>query len=199
MVWFDGLDLPLVAVLDAGFIEFGPDEVTDRSTPHLSRNERLWGHAGLRPLGAPPPSRTSPLMAYRWEHTDAALSAQLELAGEGHAGSALARGHAAVRYTNPATGADALATMRMEMHRLAAGAVSATRRSVGSSVWQVFDGDGTFELDGRAVDVSRGDVIAVPSWCPLRVRTRSGFEVFSFSDAPVYEALGLATPEVAAE
>ena len=30
MVWLDGLDIPLVSGLDAGFFEFGPDEVSDR-------------------------------------------------------------------------------------------------------------------------------------------------------------------------
>ena len=50
MVWLDGLDIPLVSGLDAGFFEFGPDEVSDRSTPHASRSERLWAHPGLRPV-----------------------------------------------------------------------------------------------------------------------------------------------------
>jgi gentisate 1,2-dioxygenase len=193
MLWLDGLDIPLVAALDAGFFEFGPDEITDRSTPQISRNERLWGHPGLRPIGVQV-SRTSPLMAYRWEHTDAALSAQLELDESGNAG-AVGPGHAAVLFTNPATGGDALVTMRTELHRLQAGAASATTRSVGSSVWQVFDGEGTFELGGQEVDVGAGDVVAVPSWCEFRVRGRSDLDVFVFSDAPIYEMLNLAQPD----
>src|SRR5881392_981541 len=32
MVWLDGLDIPLVSSLDAGFFEPGSDELTDRST-----------------------------------------------------------------------------------------------------------------------------------------------------------------------
>jgi gentisate 1,2-dioxygenase len=193
MLWLDGLDIPIVSALDAGFFEFGADEVTDRSTPRVSRSEQLWGHAGLRPVGAPT-SRTSPLMAYRWEHTDAALAAQLDLDAAGHAG-AVAPGHAAVRFTNPSTGGDALVTMRMEVHRFAPGAESTPSRVVGSSVWQVFDGDATFVLGGRAVDVNAGDVVAVPSWCELTIRSRAALDVFVFSDAPVYELLNLANPE----
>ena len=193
MLWLDGLDIPIVSALDAGFFEFGPDEVTDRSTPRVSRSERLWGHPGLRPIGAPP-AKTSPLMAYRWEHTDAALRAQLELDAAGHVGAA-GPSHAAVRFTNPSTGGDALVTMRMEMHRLEVGAASVASRSVGSSVWQVFDGDGTFELGGRSVDVQAGDVVAVPSWCEYRIRARSLLDVFVFSDAPIHEMLNLADPE----
>jgi gentisate 1,2-dioxygenase len=193
MVWLDGLDIPLVSALDAGFFEFGSDEVTDRSTPAVSRSERLWGHPGLRPVAAPA-ARTSPLMAYRWEHTDAALAAQLEVDAAGHPG-AVGTGHAAVRFTNPTTGADALVTLRMELHRLNAGATSSEQRVVGSSVWQVFDGRGTIELDGQAFDIAYGDVVAVPSWCPVRITAATSIDLFMFSDAPVYEALDLADPE----
>jgi gentisate 1,2-dioxygenase len=193
MAWLDGLDIPLVSALDAGFFELGPDEVTDRSTPARSRNERLWAHAGLRPIGADI-GRTSPLMAYRWAETDAALAAQLELDAEGHPG-AVERGHAAVRFTHPGTGGDALVTLRMEMHRIAAGATTSTTRAVGSAVWQVFDGDGTFDLNGRRVEVAPGDVVAVPSWCPVSIAAGAHLDAFVFSDAPVYEALNLATPE----
>jgi gentisate 1,2-dioxygenase len=190
MVWLDGLDIPLVSVLDAGFFEFGPDELTDRSTPATSRAERLWGHAGLLPLGqtvAP----SSPLAAYRWRRTDEALSAQLELDAAGHAG-AVGRGHAAVRFTNPGNGRDALITMRLELHRLTAGARTSRTRAVGSSVWQVFRGDGWIELGEERFDVGPGDVVTVPSWCPLRLGATTALDVFTFNDAPVYEALGLA-------
>ena len=64
---------------------FGPDVLATKQTPQVSRNERLWGHPGLTPDGAAAP-KASPLMAYRWEHTDGALSAQFELEDEGYAG-----------------------------------------------------------------------------------------------------------------
>jgi gentisate 1,2-dioxygenase len=89
-----------------------------KETPEVSRNERLWGHPGLTPVGAPPP-KASPLMAYRWEHTDAALTAQVELEREGHPG-VVEPGHAVVRFTNPATAGDCLSTMRCQSLRSAA-------------------------------------------------------------------------------
>ncbi len=193
MVWLDGLDIPLVSGIDAGFFEFGPDELSDRSTPESSRSERLWAHPALRPVSAGS-AKTSPLMAYRWKHTDAALTAQLQLESEGCDG-VLAPGHAAVRFTNPTNGRDALVTMRMEMHRLASGASSPLPRRVGSSVWQVFEGNGVIELAGHEHEVSKGDVIAVPSWCPMRLSSSLGLDLFMFSDAPIYEALDLVDPK----
>jgi gentisate 1,2-dioxygenase len=191
MAWLDGLDIPLVAGLDAGFFEFGPDTISDSSTPDRSRGERLWAHPGLRPLAGidgPPPK--APLPAYRWHHTDEALAAQLELAAEGHAG-AVAPGHAAIRFSNPATGRDALATLRTEMHRLTAGTRTPVTRTVGSAVWQVFSGEGTAELGDKRFDVATGDLVAVPSWQPLSWTAHTSLDLFAFSDAPVYEALGL--------
>jgi gentisate 1,2-dioxygenase len=171
MAWLDGLDIPMVATLDQGFFEFGPDQVRDTSTPDRSRGERLWGGPGLTPVSAAgKPRPASPLMAYRWARTDAALSAQLELEFEGHPG-VTEPGHAAVRFTNPTTGGDALPTMRTEMHRLRAGMATAATRTTASSVWQVFDGRGTVTLDGDAHELGHGDVVAVPSWCELAVGT----------------------------
>lgn len=190
MAWIDGLDIPLVRQLDAGFFEFGPDQMATRSTPATSRSERLWAHPGLSPLGAPR-TGASPLVAYRWEHTNAALGAQLELEAEGHAG-VVEPGHAAVRFCDPRTGADALTTIRTEMHRLAPRTTAATIRTVGSAVWQVFSGSGVVTIDTERHDVEIGDLFAVPSWTPCTVETEAGLDAFRCSDGPVYEALGLA-------
>jgi gentisate 1,2-dioxygenase len=190
MAWIDGLDIPFVRQLDAGFFEFGPDELATRETPAVSRNEQLWGHPGLMPSGVPAP-KASPLMAYRWEHTDAALHAQLELEAEGHPG-VVEPGHAAVRFTNPATAGDALSTIRCEMHRLQPGCQTAATRAAGSAVWQIFDGTGTVHLGAGPYQIARGDLFAVPSWVPLSIATQGGLDAFCFSDEPIFAALGLA-------
>ncbi|WP_416070212.1 cupin domain-containing protein [Streptomyces scabiei] len=192
MVWIDGLDIPLVRQLVFGFFEFGPDRLATHATPATSRNERLWGHPGLRPVGAPP-TPASPLTAHRWGHTDAALAAQLELEHEGYPG-VVEPGHAVVRFTDPATARDALPTIRTEMHRLRPGARTATTRVVGSAVWRVFAGAGAdaAEVGGERYEVAEEDLFAVPSCAPLNLSTDSGLDAFRFSDDPVYEALGLA-------
>jgi gentisate 1,2-dioxygenase len=105
MAWLDGLDIPLVAETDQGFFEFGPDQVRNRETPDRSASERLWGQPGLTPVALAGTRPASPLVAYRWAHTDAALAAQLELEAAGNRQGlpgVLEPGHAAVRYTNPA-------------------------------------------------------------------------------------------------
>jgi gentisate 1,2-dioxygenase len=200
MAWIDGLDIPFQYASEAQFFEFGRDEISDeeRITPDRSRSERLWGHPGLRPLGAPATGPGTPLLAYRWEHTDRALIDQLDLEAEGYAGT-VEPGHAAVRFTDPRTGVDVLPTIRAEMHRVRRGAETAPVREVGASVYQVFDGSGTVTVGSEQWTVTRGDLFVVPSWQPLSVRSEAGatdsdsgaLDLFRFSDSPVFEALQL--------
>ena len=191
MAWIDGLDIPLVDQLDAGFFEFGADQLGTTATPDRSMSERIWGHPGLRPVaGAAARPASSPLMAYRWQHTDAALREQLDGA-DGGVVATVEPGHAAVRFTNPGTGGDALRTIRTEMHRVVAGTRTTDVRHVGSSVWQVFSGTGTVRIADQRYEVATGDLFAVPSWAPHSIEATSDLDAFRFSDEPVYEALGL--------
>jgi gentisate 1,2-dioxygenase len=189
MAWIDGLDIPFVHHTDSAFFEFGPDQVSERSTPARSRAERLWAHPGLRPVSsADAKTPSSPIAAYRWEHTDRALADQLALEAEGHPG-VVEPGHAAVRFTNPTTGGDVMPTIRAEFHRLRPDAKTAARREVGSSVFQVFDGRGTVRVGDREWTVGHGDLFVVPSWQPLSLTTDEGLDLFRFSDTPIFERL----------
>ncbi|ONI90132.1 cupin [Actinosynnema sp. ALI-1.44] len=190
MAWIDGLDIPFQYYGDATFFEFGPDEVDTRDDPALSRSERLWAHPGLRPLTHLRPTPATPLLAYRWEHTDRALAEQLAMEAEGYPAT-VEPGHAAVRYTNPTTGGDVLPTIRTEFHRLAAGTSTGQRRAVGSSVFQVFDGTGEVTVGTERWTVDRGDLFVVPSWHPLTLATETGMDLFTFGDAPIFERLNL--------
>jgi len=189
MAWIDGLDIPFAHHTESTFFEFGPDEVSDRGTPDRSRSEHLWAHPGLAPVsasGVPTPS--SPLAAYRWEFTDNALNDQLKLESAGHSG-VVEPGHAAVRFTNPTTGGDVMPTIRAEFHRLRRGAETATRREVGSSVFQVFEGTGRVRVGDREWTLTHGDLFVVPSWQPLTLATDEGLDLFRFSDTPIFDRL----------
>ena len=132
---------------------------------------------------------SSPIAAYRWEHTDRALAEQLLLEDEGHPAT-VSQGHAAVRYTNPTTGGDVMPTIRAEFHRLRAGASTEPLREVGSSVWQVFEGSGSVVLNGETRTLEKGDLFVVPSWAAWSLQAdRPSFDLFRFSDAPIFERL----------
>lgn len=190
MAWIDGLDIPLAHYIDTGFFEFGSERVTDYATPNFSRAERLWAHPGLRPLSGLQDTVNSPIAAYRWEHTDRALTEQLLLEAEGKPAT-VEQGHAGVRFVNPTTGGDVMPTLRAQFHRLRAGTVTPPRREVGSSVFQVFEGDGSVVLDGTEHQLATGDMFCVPSWCSWSLQADTQFDLFHFSDHPLIEKLHL--------
>lgn len=195
MAWIDGLDIPFCHQNDVGFFEFGSERVTDYATPRFSRGERLWAHPGLRPLSGLKETVSSPIGAYRWEHTDRALTEQLLLEEEGQPAT-VEQGHAAVRYVNPTNGGDVLPTMRAEFHRLRAGTVTPPRREVGSTVFQVFSGRGGAVIGGQEHALEVGDMFVVPSWVPWSLWAEDQFDLFRFSDAPIMERLHFARTSV---
>ena len=188
MAWLDGLDIPFSQQMDVGFFEFGSDKVTDYATPDFSRGERLWAHPGLRPLSGLQNTVSSPLAAFRWAHTDQALSEQLMLEDEGYPAT-FEPGHAAIRFTNPTTGGDVMPTIRCQFHRLRAGTESVMRQEVGSNVFQVFDGKGAVNLAGETYPLNKGDMFVAPSWVPFQLQAETEFDLFRFSDAPIMERL----------
>lgn len=188
MAWIDGLDIPFSQMNDVGFFEFGSDRVTDYATPMYSRGERLWCHPGLRPLSGLQNTVSSPIGAYRWEHTDRALTEQLLLEEEG-VPATVEQGHAAIRYVNPTTGGDVMPTIRAEFHRLRQGTVTPTRREVGSTIFQVFEGNGSVVLNGEETKLEKGDIFVIPSWIAWSLQAETMLDLFRFSDAPIMERL----------
>ena len=193
MAWIDGLDIPFAYYTESQFFEVGRERLSpaERVTPDFSRSERLWAHPGLCPVAHLQEQTATPMLAYRWVDTDRALTEQLALEAEGYAAT-LSPGHAAVRYTNPTNGRDVLPTIRCEMHRLRGGASSLTKREVGSSVFQVFDGQGMVTMGESQWQVRRGDMFVVPSWTSFSARCDAGatsLDLFRFSDTPIFEAV----------
>ena len=154
------------------------------------------GGPGLIPVSAAgQPRPASPLMAYRWAHTDAALRAQLGLESEGHPG-VLEPGHAAVRFANPTTGGDALPTMRTELHRLRAGPARPapaprrprSGRSSTAAARSGWTASGASSRRATCSSCRRG-----PPWS---LEADTEFDLFRFSDAPIVEKLSLLRTEV---
>jgi gentisate 1,2-dioxygenase len=183
MLWMDVLDLPVVAALEAVFFEEGPSEDVERLTDPVSRSERSYGAAGLLP---PPRRRTqprhSPLLAYRWADTDRALARRLDVTGAEAA---------TMTYVDPTRGTDVMPTMRCDAHRVLAGGRSPRLRQTGSRVATVFRGSGVAVVGDQRFEIAPGDIVAVPSWTDWQLEADDELDVFSTSDAPVLDALGL--------
>jgi gentisate 1,2-dioxygenase len=183
MIWFDGLDMPTVSALDAIFLENYPDELL-QPVQTRNRSQRQYPANGLLPAGAsaPPGPGHSPLLAYRWADTDAALDDLLE-SGDGRMAS--------LEFTDPTSGRPVMPTLACEMHRVVPGERTPTRRKVGSSVLVVYRGAGASVINGTRFQWGPGDMLAVPSWAAVDHEASEPSDLFAISDAPVLQALGL--------
>lgn len=183
MVWFDGLDLPLVKYLDAVFFEQYPTETLQPIEGH-NLSERWFGGRGTVPVTPSGSSDVhySPLRVYRYVDTDAALSALLEGSGGPMA---------SLEYVNPLTGASAFPTLGCAMHRLIPGGRTPSVRRVGSSVFVAFRGAGTTVIDSQSFAWEAGDMFVVPAWAKVDHEASEVSDLFTISDAPVMRALGL--------
>jgi gentisate 1,2-dioxygenase len=185
VVWFDGLDVPLLVSLRAGFYR-DPSAHVDRSAIRDSAGTEATG-LGLVPAGQRA-DRDSPVRRYPWDEAYPALQRLL----------AMSNGDAVLEYRNPVTGGPALATIACALRGVPAGSRTSRWRETASSVRFVARGTGTFVVDGQAFDVGPNDVIAVPAWRWHEIC--AGHEelvVFEMSDRPVHDALGLYRAEAA--
>lgn len=193
MIWMDVLDLPIVAALDAVFFEYGPTGKAEQATAPQSSEAWFGGAPGLVPVDGPAlPAGRSPLLAYRWADTERALESQLAMRSDGHA---------RLRYADPVRGGDVMPTMRCEMERLRPGTTTEAVRQTGGQVTCVLHGTGRIEVGGGdqldVFDVEPGDIVAIPSWAPRSVSADTQLDLFTTSDAPVLDALGLFRIETA--
>ncbi len=188
MVWFDGLDLPLVTTLESIFFENHPQDVQDVEGNNLS--ERLFTGAGLAGAGLESPPAHSPLLRYRWAETDKMLESLHR---------ALGGAIVTAEYRNPLTGGPIIPTFTCEMNRLYPGERTASRRKTGSSIYVVFRGSGRSVVNGLAFEWGAGDVFVTPSWAAVDHEAHEPADVFAISDRPVLQAFQLYNEETLPE
>lgn len=181
MTWFDGLDLPLVAYLDATFVDKQPEQ---EYQPRLGTNlsETTWSTGTIVDTTASIGSPYSPRLRYPWAETDRALNTSL-----GKTGAAVAT----VSYRNPATGGLALPTFECRMHRVLSGGSTTPARKTGHSLFVMFRGRGESVIGGTRFRWEAGDIVVAPSWAIVEHRADTDIDIFEISDDPVLRALHL--------
>jgi len=185
MVWLDGLDVPLVELLDAQFMEKGSQESQSTNiTAHANLAE--FGNS-MKPVQYQPRSKTSPLFWYPYERTREALET-MKQHNEWHECWGLK-----LQYTNPATGGWAIPTMGTFMQLMPKSFQGKPYRSTDSTVYVVVEGHGRCVVGDHTLDFGPKDVLVCPSWMPHRfdITDQGDAVLFSYSDRPVQQALDL--------
>ncbi|HTV45516.1 MAG TPA: cupin domain-containing protein [Stellaceae bacterium] len=177
MIWLDGLDTPLVRMLEAGFYE----------EYHRERQEYGAGVGDDAGVGRS-----------RWHYPMSEMRAALERlattnSGDAHDGIIL-------EYKNRQTGGPVMPTIACWMQMLRPGERIRARRRVCCTNYHVVEGSGFSVVGGTRLDWEEKDVFTVPIWT-FEEHVNSGDRpafLFSFNDAPVMKALSLYRAEAQA-
>jgi gentisate 1,2-dioxygenase len=188
VVWLDGLDIPMIRFFDAGFAENASAKSQPVTRPEGASFAR-YGHNMAPVRGDAPFGATSPIFSYPYERSREALH-QLERSAPLDAWDGYK-----LRYINPLTGGTPMPTIQPFLQRLPAGFEGRPWRQTDGAVYSVVEGAGTAYIDSPAgplrYDFEARDLFVVPSWQTLRLQSTTGCVLFSFSDRPVQQALGI--------
>ena len=194
-IWQDGLDIPLVNALEAGFYAVHPD-LQQAVTHPVDDSTALWGGAALRPQVSGWTKPYSPLFKYEWEPTYEALRRYASASAGSPFDGIL------MNYVNPVTGGPVMQTIGASMQLLRAGEHTKAHRHTGSFIYQVAKGRGFSIINGQRLDWQERDIFCVPSWMFHEHANASASEdacLFCFNDLPVMQALGLYREEALSE
>jgi gentisate 1,2-dioxygenase len=192
VVWLDGLDIPMLRFFDAGFAQNNDDKSQKVTRPEGTSFAR-YGHNMVPVRHEPPFGKTSPIFSYPYERSREALE-QLER----HAPADAWDGYK-LRYVNPLTGGWTMPTIGTFMQRLPAGFQGQGWRQTDGAVYSVVEGEGEVVITSGDQEqrwrFGPRDHFVIPSWHTARLSSARGCVLFSFSDRPVHEALGVHNEE----
>jgi len=139
----------------------------------------------LLPVDWKPEVKTSPVFNYPYVRTREALET---LARNGQPDPY--HGHK-LRYVNPASGESAMPTIGTFIQLLPTGFATRPYRSTDGTVFVCVEGEGETRIGDTVFRWEPRDIFVVPSWMEHSHRAAAESVLFSFSDRPVQEKLGL--------
>jgi len=183
VIWLDGLDIPLVRFLDAGFAEKGAARSQAATRPEGDALARYG--MNMLPLDhEQSASEPSKVFVYPFARTRESLLGISKAQIDPHHGFKL-------RFVNPATGRSPMPTIGTFAQRLPAGFATQPSRSSDSGVHVCLEGGGRATIGQQEFEFARRDIFVVPSWQTFSLAARDDTMLFSFSDRPVQQVLGL--------
>jgi gentisate 1,2-dioxygenase len=184
MIWMDGLDVPIVNLVNTSFFEHYSASDFPTSRP-AGDSEVRYGSGGLLPDGDARSSQSTSQLNYRYQQ------ARIVLDDLHRRGPADPWHGVKLRYVNPLTGGPAMPTMSAAIQLIPAGFSTAPYSTTESQVFAVLEGKGRTQFDGQSLDWVQNDIFVVPSWTPYRLVAESETVLFSFSDRAAQEKLGI--------
>jgi gentisate 1,2-dioxygenase len=183
VVWMDGLDIQILQLFSAQFMETYPEAEQPVSKQEGDSSVRYGNN--MVPIGPLPASKTSPIFNYPYERSRETLES-------------LSRNQEAdachgwkMQFINPLTGGFAMPTIGAFIQLLPRGFKSSAYRSTDGTIYSVAEGSGAVTIGAERFEFEARDTFVVPSWQPVRFEAADDAVLFSYSDRPAQIALGL--------
>src|SRR5258705_6717713 len=188
VVWLDGLDIRIVELFAAQFHEVYPEEVQPVTRSEGAATARFGN--GLAPINSTSPfGKTTPIFNYPYARSRESLELlSKDQDPDPHHGWKMT-------FTNPLTGGHAMPTIAAFIQMLPSGFRSQPYRSTDGTIYSVVEGGGRVTIGSDAgassFEFEPRDTFVVPSWVPISIQASGEKVLFSFSDRPGQEAMGL--------
>jgi gentisate 1,2-dioxygenase len=184
MIWLDVLDVPTVNFFETGFSEHLGADTQNTARDHLDSLERFG--SGVLPDGSDAHRNAiSPVINYPYARMRPILERMYRT------GDVDKRHGVRVRYVNPYTGGWVMPTMGAHLALLPKNFKGEGYRSTDGTIFVCVEGRGSTKIDGQDYDWTSGDVFVVPPWKQYSHNAAEEAVLFSISDRPAQEALGI--------
>jgi len=183
MIWLDVLDVPTINHFETSFAVHFDAKMQNTARQDGDSLERFG--SGVLPDGAPVALKRSPVINYTYARTRPILE-RLKKSGD------IDKRHGArVRYANPLTGGWALPTMGAHLALLPKGFKGEKYRATDGTIFVCAEGQGTTKVGDKILEWDVNDVFVVPPWTHYAHQAAKESVLFSISDRPAQEALGI--------
>ncbi|MEG8220506.1 gentisate 1,2-dioxygenase [Sphingobium sp. LB126] len=185
MIWLDGLDIPLVQILDASFAEHREDRGAVPTTRPAGDSLHRWGR-NLRPArSGRVAGQANPLFIYPFAEWRESLEV-LRRSEAPHPHDAYL-----MEFTNPTDGGPVMATISAFARLVPAAFRTRPMRSTDAMIHVVVEGEGSLLIDGQHFPLHPGEIVVTPSWSERILVAEQDLILFSFSDKATQEKLSL--------
>ena len=183
-MWLDVLDMPTVNHFEASFSEHFDEKM--QKTNHEDGDSFERFASGVLPDGMPATQNRTPIINYPYSKMRPILE-RLKNTGD------IDKRHGArVRYANPINGGPVMPTMGAYIALFPKGFKGENYRSTDGMVFACAEGRGKTFVEGEdTIEWGVNDVFVIPPWKRYRHEPSEESVLFSISDRPAQEALGI--------
>jgi gentisate 1,2-dioxygenase len=183
MIWLDVLDVPTINFFETSFYEHF--EAEKQNTRLEDQDSLVRYGSGVLPDGTDTSLNRSPIINYPYAKMKPVLQRMVKT------GDVDPRHGARVRYANPFNGGWVMPTMGACLAMLPKGFKGKDYQATDSTIFVCQEGEGVTKVGGQTLEWGPKDVFVVPSWMKYSHQAKKESVLFSISDRPAQEALGI--------